>query len=134
MHAVSSKRPPVSSADLGARLRNPASGRLDANPIAALLGITLSDIARLCGVSTESINRNPFSSDIQAKLQPLENVAHALLWCSGSEAKLRLWLNRPNRDFPKVDGKTPSPLDLILRGHAELVAQNVRNLRTGHPS
>ena len=119
---------------LGARLRDQATGRLDANRIGDLLGISLTDIAQLCGVSTESINQNPSSFGIQAKLQPLENVAQALFWCGGSEAKLRSWLNRPNRDFPEMDGRKPSPLDLILLGHPELVAQKVHGLRTGQPS
>lgn len=144
MHAVSGNRSqsapaatltsPADPLDLGARIRNPTTGRLDANLIADLLGISRADIARLCGVSKQSINRAPASSAIQAKLQPLEDVAQSLLWCGGSEVKLRAWLNRPNRDFPEVNGQKPSPLDLILRGYAELVAQKVHNLRTGQPS
>jgi hypothetical protein len=125
---------PADTLDLSARLRDPATGRLDANLISDLLGISRADIARLCGVSKQSLNQTPASSGIQAKLQPLEDVAQALLWCGGSEAKLRAWLNRPNRDFPEVDGKKPSPINLIIGGHAELVAQKVHNLRTGQPS
>lgn len=48
-------------------------------------------------------------------------------------AKVRVWLNRPNRDFPKIDGNRHSPLDLILCAHTELVAQKVYELRTGIP-
>lgn len=117
-----------------ARLRNPDTGRLDANLIADLLGLSLPDIARFCGVSKQSITHHPDSSGIQAKLRALDDVAQALLWCGDSEAKLRAWLKRSNRDFPEVDGKKLSPLDLILRGHAELVTQKIHNLRTGHPS
>jgi hypothetical protein len=116
------------------RLRDPGTGRLDANRIADLLGISRTDIARICGVSEKSLDQTPADSAIQAKLQPLEGVAYALLWCGGSMAKLHVWLNRPNRDLPMVNGKRPSPLDLILSGHAELVARKVHNLRTGHPS
>jgi hypothetical protein len=116
------------------RLRDLGTGQLDANRIADLLGISRPDIARLCGVSEQSLNQTPAGPAIQTKLQPLEDVAHALLWCGGSMAKLHAWLNRPNRDFPMVNGKRPSPLDLILSGHAELVARKVHNLRTGHPS
>ena len=120
--------------NLSARLRDTGTGRIDANPIADLLGISRADIARLCGVSMQSLNQTPSSSDIQAKLQPLEDVSQALLWCGGSETKLRAWLSRPNCDFPEVDGKKLSPRDLILRGHVELVVQKVHNLRTGQPS
>ena len=134
MRVAPRKRLPIHSTDLRIRLRNPATGRLDASPIAALLGISLYDIARLCDVSTESISQNPSSSGIQAKLQLLEGVTYALRWCDGSEAKFRAWLSCPNRDFPEMNGQKLSPLDLILQGHVELVAQKVHNLRAGHPS
>jgi len=119
---------------VNSRLRDPLTGRLDANRIADLLGISRVNMARLCGVSMQRLNQSPASSGIQAKLQSLEDVAQALGWCGGSEIKLRAWLNRPNHDFPEVYGQKPSPLDLILLGHAKLVAQKVHNLRTGHPS
>ena len=120
--------------EIAYRLRDPGTRRLDANRIADLLGISRPDIARLCGVSEQSINQTPTGSAIQAKLQPLEDVAHALLWCGGNTAKLHAWLNHPSSDFPSVNCQKPSPLDLILSGHAELVARKVHNLRTGHPS
>lgn len=116
------------------RIRDFGTGRIDANRIADLLGISHPDLARLCDVSEQRLNQNPAGPHIQSKLQVLENVAHALLWCDGSETKLRAWLNHPNRDFPEVDGQKLSPMDLILRGHAELVAWKVHNLCAGHPS
>lgn len=121
--------------DISARLRDPASGRLDANRISDLLGVSKSDLAtKVCGVSRQALGQYPASAGIQEKLQPLEDVAQALIWCGGDEAKLRAWLKRPNRDFPKVDGRIPSPLDLILLGHADVVARKVENLRTGQPA
>jgi hypothetical protein len=121
--------------DVSARLRDPASGRLDATRISNLLGISKSDLAtKVCGVSRQTLGQNPTSAGLQEKLQPLEGVAQALIWCGGDEAKLRAWLNRPNRDFPQVGGVTPSPMDLILQGHAPVVARKVGNLRTGHPA
>lgn len=134
VHALPPEPPPADPLDLSARLRNPRTGRLDANRISELLGITQTDLARLCGVTKQSLNKTPASAGIQDKLQPLEEVAQALLWCGGSEPKLRAWLNRPNPDFPQFEGRTPSPMDLILGGHAPLVARKVHNLRTGHPS
>ena len=121
--------------DISVRLRDPASGRLDANRISDLLGVSKSDLAtKVCGVSRQALGQNPASAGIQEKLQPLEDVAQALIWCGGNEAKLRAWLKRPNRDFPEVDGRVPSPMDLILLGHAAVVARKVENLRTGQPA
>lgn len=121
--------------DIGKRLRDPVSGRLDARKIATLLGISITDLAtKVCEVTKQSLSQNPTSAGIQDKLQPLEEVAQGLLWCGGDEAKLRAWLNRPNPDFPMIKGKVPSPMDLILRGHAGIVASKLRNLLTGHPA
>ncbi len=132
--AATASKPLVDPMDISARLRDPVSGRLDARKISDLLGISLSHLAKLCGVTRQALNQTPTSSGIQDKLQPLEEVAHALLWCGGDEGKFRAWLNRPNRDFPEIEGKAPSPVDLILRGHAAIVARKVENLRTGHPA
>lgn len=121
--------------EVGKRLRDPVSGRLDARKISELLGISITDLAtKICGMTKQNLSQNPTSAGLQQKLQPLEEVAEALLWCGGDETKLRVWLNRPNRDFPLVDGKTPSPMDLILRGHAGIVAAKVHHLRSGHPA
>lgn len=121
--------------DLSKDLRDSQNGRLDARPIARLLGISLTDLAtKVCGVSKQALSQRPSSGKIQDQLKPLEEIAQLLHWCGGDESKLRAWLQRPNRDFPLVDGCTPSPLDLILRGHAEIVANKVHNLRTGHPA
>lgn len=119
---------------LSARLRDP-SGRLDARKISDLLGITMTDLAtKVCGVTKQALSQSPTSAGIQDKLQPLEDAAQLLHWCGGDEAKLRAWLKRPNPDFPEIEGKTPSPVDLILRGHAGIVARKVHKLRTGHPA
>lgn len=121
--------------DVSTRLRDPATGRLDATRISDLFGISKSDIAtKICGVSRQALGQNPTSAGVQDKLQPLEEVAQALIWCGWDEAKFRAWLNRPTRDFPQIGGRTPSPMDLILLGHAAVVARKAENLRTGHPA
>jgi hypothetical protein len=108
---------------------------LDAREIATLLGISLTDLAtKICEVTKQNLSQNPTSAGIQEKLQPLEEVAQGLLWCGGDEAKLRAWLNRPNQDFPLLEGKVPSPMELILRRHTAIVASKIRNLLTGHPA
>jgi len=128
-------KPAFDSLDISTRLRDPASGRLNAAHFVDLLGISSSDLAtKVCGVSKQAISQNPTSAGIQDKLQPLEEIALLLHWCGGDAAKLRAWLMRPNRDFPAISGKTPSPMDLILLGHAPIVAQKAHNLLTGHPA
>lgn len=126
---------PADMLEFSKRLRDSATGRLDARQFTALLGISLTDLAtKVCGISKQALAQCPTSAGIQKKLQPLEEIAQLLFWCGGDEEKLRAWLNRPNRDFPPVEGRAPSPMDLILLGHAGIVANKAHNLRTGHPS
>jgi hypothetical protein len=139
-HNPASKRSTVDpsvgdSLEISKHLRDPDSGRLDGQKIAALLGISITDLAtKVCGVTKQALSQSPTSGGIQEKLQPLEDVSMGLLWCGGDGAKFRAWLNRPNGDFPSLKGKSPSPLDLILSGHAALVASKIHQLRTGHPA
>lgn len=121
--------------DVSASLRDPKTGRLDARKLAELMGISGTDLAtKVCGISKQALNQSPFSLGIQGKLQPLEEIAQLLSWCGHDEKKLRAWLNRPNRDFAPLDGEILSPMRLILLGHADIVANEARNLRLGHPS
>ncbi len=120
--------------DLIRSLRDPDSGRLDARKLAALLGISLTDLAsKVCGVTKQNLSQSPTSAGIQDKLADLEEIAGLLSWC-GSEAKLKAWLKRPNRDFAPLDGKIVSPVDLILMGRARSVANKVHHMLLGHPS
>ena len=129
------KKPAADPLNISKSLRDPTSGRLDARKFVELFGISSTDLAtKVCGLKRQAIHQNPTSAGIQEKLQPLEDIAQLLHWCGGDEAKLRAWLKRPNRDFQLMDGKTPSPMDLILKGHAEIVANKAHNLLTGHPA
>ena len=120
--------------DLIRSLRDPDSGRLDARKIATLLGISLTDLAtKVCGVTKQNLSQSPTSAGIQDKLADLEEIAGLLSWC-GSEAKLKAWLKRPNRDFAPLNGKILSPVDLILMGRARSVANKVHHMLLGHPS
>ena len=128
--AASATGPP----DISRNLRDPDSGRLDARKIATLLGISLTDLAtKVCGVTKQNLSQSPTSSGIQDKLADLEEIAGLLSWC-GSEAKLKAWLKRPNRDFAPLNGKILSPVDLILMGRARSVANKVHHMLLGHPS
>jgi hypothetical protein len=120
--------------DISVRLRDPDTGRLDAMKIAGLFSMSLTDLAKVCGVSKQSLSQNPTSAGMQERLQPLEEIAQFLQWCGDDEPKFRAWLKRPDRGFARIGGRAPSPMDLILAGHAEIAAHKVRNLTTGHPA
>jgi hypothetical protein len=126
--------PTAHSATEMSPVRDEKSGLLDARKISALMGISLTDTAKICGVSKQALSQSSTGKSYQAKLQPFEDIASALPWFGGDEGKLRAWLLRPNRDFPKIAGKALSPMDVILRGHPDVVADKLHNLRVGHPA
>lgn len=130
--ADSAKHPPYLK--ITQSLSDPATGRLDAIKLAASLGMTLQEMGAVCKVSKQSIHANPTSKGIQENLHVLEKIVRGLLWCGGDEAKFKAWLNQPNPDFPEYEGKQLSPLDLIRMGHAQVIADKVQNLLTGHPA
>lgn len=116
------------------RLSDETIGRLDGIKIAKLFGLSTSEMGTICGVSKQSFHANATSKGIQEKLEPLAKVARGVLWCGGDESKFKTWLNQPNFDFPEFKGKQLSPLDLIRMGHAQVIADKVQNLLTGHPA
>ena len=116
------------------RLSDSVTGRLDGGKIGKLFGLSTAEMGTICGVSKQSIHANPTSKGIQEKLEPLVKAARGVLWCGGDEAKFKTWLNQPNPDFPEYEGRQLSPLDLIRMGHAQVIADKVQNLLTGHPS
>lgn len=119
--------------EISQSLRDGTTGRIDAAKVAGLLGLTMTEMGKVCGVTKQAISKNPTSKRLQVKLQPLVEVARGLLWFGGDEGKFKVWLRTPNPDFPKFRGRQISPLDVIQKGHAQVVADKVQNLLAGHP-
>lgn len=98
-------------------LRDPKTGRLDASRIAAGLGVPVSRLAAIAGVTQQALSRRPDSPGAQAGLQPVARVIAALgeLLPAGHA---QMWLNTPLR---KLGGETP--LAMILDGRADVLAR-----------
>ena len=116
------------------RLSDETTGRLDGSKIAKLFGLSTAEMGTICGVTKQSFHANSTSKGIQEKLEPLAKAARGVLWCGGDEAKFKMWLNQPNPDFPEYQNKQLTPLDMIRMGHAQIIADKVQNLLTGHPA
>jgi hypothetical protein len=103
-------------------------GRLDANLIAALFGMTRADLARLADVSAEAIRQTPDAESLQPLLREFEKAAR-LTVLDPDAAKFRTWLNSPNEEFDQQ-----SPLELIKSGRVSKVAELVHDILTnrGH--
>ncbi|MBX9950343.1 MAG: hypothetical protein K2Y39_14335, partial [Candidatus Obscuribacterales bacterium] len=111
-------------------LRNSKSGRLDAERIADAFGIALSDVARAVNKSYSTVHKTPDSSALQNALYPFERIAGAIKTLTGGalEPGLKIWLNAPNKAFPK-----DMPVELIKEGHASMLADMLEDVLLGQP-
>jgi two-component SAPR family response regulator len=109
-------------------LRNQDSGRLDAKKIANAFGMSLADVSRSIGKSLQTVHRTSDSKSLQKDLFSYERIASALSRISNADNALKLWLNSPNNAFPEN-----LPVDLIITGHAEMLADLLEDVLLGHP-
>src|SRR5205823_6469746 len=109
-------------------LHDPDSGRLDARRISDLFGIPLRRIAALLDQKAQTVSKTPDSRSLQAGLTLFERITSALMSLVGSEEGLRIWMNAGN---PQLDGKTP--MDLVLAGQGEIVADLLESMLAGQP-
>ncbi|MFL5538674.1 MAG: hypothetical protein ACJ8J0_06750 [Longimicrobiaceae bacterium] len=108
-------------------LRDPASGRFDARRIAERLGVSISRLAGVVGVSQQALSARPDSPGAQAGLLPIARVIAALDELLPVE-RVRMWLHSPHSRF---GGATP--LAKILEGEAEPLARMVEGALEGIP-
>lgn len=104
----------------GAELRDPGSGRLDATRIAKRLGVPVSSLAGVAGVSQQALSLRPDAKRAQAGLLALARVI-ATLDAALLPQQQRIWLRAPN---PRLNGSPP--IDLLLSGCAEEVEAALR--------
>lgn len=109
------------------QLRN-NNGRLDANLIAELFDITITDVAANASISRQALAKTPDSLNIQSVLHQFERVASSLLAVTGSEKGLKMWVHSPNKRF---DNHTP--LEVIKHGKVAMLADWVDDARLGSP-
>jgi len=106
-------------------LRNPKSGRLDAARIAAVLGVPVSPLAVVAGVTQQALSARPDSPKAQAGLQPIARVIAALEELI-PDAHRQMWLNAP---LQRLGGETP--LSMILAGRADVLARTIERALEG---
>lgn len=106
-------------------LRDPKSGRLDAARIAAVLGIPVSRLAAVAGVTQQALSARPASPKAQTGLQLVARVLAALEEML-PEAHRQMWLNTP---LQRLGGETP--LAIILDGRADVLARTLERALEG---
>jgi hypothetical protein len=105
-----------------------ATGRLSAEPIAELFGISKSELARLLGRTPQALWKTPDAEAIQLELGYFEKAARLRLMLKDS-TRFRKWLRTPN---PSLEGK--APLDLIREKRWQVLADFVDDILAGTPA
>jgi len=111
------------------KLRDPATGRLDADAVAQTLGISVSRLAKGLGLTGSALSKRPYTSAVQDALGEIEFAVAALRRLLGSDALVRAWLNALH---PDLGGD--APLALLAKGSAKDLADYVRGALAGQPT
>jgi len=106
-------------------LRDPKSGRLDAARIGAMLGVPVSRLAAVAGVTQQALSARPASPKAQEGLRSIARVLAALEELL-PEAHRQMWLNTP---LQRLGGETP--LTMILDGRADVLARTLERALEG---
>jgi len=112
---------------LNADLRS-ERGKLSANAIKDLFGITLTELGTWIGREKGALSKTPDAESLQELLKPFSDVAMYRLAVPGDSA-FRKWLRTPN---PDMRGK--EPLQWIQDGRVRDVAGFVHAGLSGQPT
>ncbi|MEO8426056.1 MAG: antitoxin Xre/MbcA/ParS toxin-binding domain-containing protein [Verrucomicrobiota bacterium] len=104
-----------------------ANGNLSAARTAKVFGVSLSQLAGWLGRTKQAVSKTPDADSLQETLGYFERVARLRL-VTKSDAEFRKWLRMPH---PEVDGK--NPLELLVKGEWQAVADFVDDILTGTP-
>lgn len=115
----------VLAATKGLRMAN---GKLSAERIAKLYGITLSQLAGWLGRTKQAVGKTPDSDSLQDPLSYFERVAR-LRMVTESDTEFRKWLRTPNDLLEQK-----SPLELLAKGRFQAMADYVDDALTGAPT
>ncbi len=104
-----------------------SSGRLSAESIAELFGISESELARLVGRSPQSLWKTPDAESLQDQLTYFEKIGRLRLVLKTRE-KFRKWLHTAN---PRLADRRP--IELIRQKRWQVLADLVDDILVGSP-
>jgi len=115
----------VATATKDLRLSN---GRLSAVKVAALFGVSLSELSTWLGRSKQALSKTPDAESLQDSLGFFERIARLRL-VGATDAEFRKWLRTPDDTL-----SNRSPLDLVKAGLWQEMADKVNDMLTGAPT
>jgi hypothetical protein len=105
-----------------------ANGKLSAERVAKLFGVSLSQLAGWLGRSKQAVSKTPDADSLQEALSYFERVARLRMITNG-DAEFRKWLRMPHELLDNA-----SPLELMSKGEWQAMADYVEDALTGAPT
>jgi len=102
------------------------SGRLSANRVAEVFGLSVAEVAKILRASRQAVSKTPDAQALQEGLRSFERIARLRTVLPPED--FRKWLNIPRPDL----GGRP-PLDLVRARKASVIADLVEDVLTGAP-
>lgn len=109
-------------------LHDETSGRIDAQKLAAYMGVPLKRLAEALQLNYKAIHRNPSAEAFQPALKPVKRSVEILHDFFHKPETVRVWLNTSH---PDLDGHTA--LEMILANNANAVLRILENAAAGVP-
>lgn len=103
------------------------SGRLSAQRVAKVFGLSVAELAKLLGRSRQAVSKTDDAESIQPGLAPFARCARLLAVLPSED--FRAWLHLPNE---QLEGQTPSAI--IREGGVETVAELAEDMLSGSPA
>ena len=104
-----------------------ANGNLSAARVTKLFGVSASQLTGWLRRTKQAVSKTPDADSLQDALGYFERVARLRLRTK-NDAEFRKWLRMPH---PDVDGK--NPLELLVKGEWQALADLVESILTGTP-
>jgi uncharacterized protein (DUF2384 family) len=114
---------------LVSELHDAESGRIDAKKLAHYLGVPLAALSRAVGKQYKAAFKSPTSAGLHAALAPVHRAVVALHRVYDDRKHELVWLQTPHPDLDDT-----APMQLILSGKAEVVADLLEGALAGIPS
>jgi uncharacterized protein (DUF2384 family) len=119
--------PPAFLTPVLTQVAAPNAAAVDPQRLAAMLGVTLTELADLAGLHRSSLSRNPHSPEIQGKLGLLTTILARAAEVGGGTEKAVLWF----RHQPIAALGHARPADLTAAGEGKAVLQYLDALEHG---
>ncbi|MGD9844743.1 MAG: antitoxin Xre/MbcA/ParS toxin-binding domain-containing protein [Variibacter sp.] len=110
-----------------AQFGDPDTPYLSPQRVAERLGVTLTELAKLAGVSRNTLSGKASARRVDAALSPIVRILASAAEMSGDERRAAIWFK--HQPIPGWGGKAAQ--DLVRQGDADKVLEYLEAVRSG---